>query len=194
VVAETNAELDRPIERFVLLFKEFDADDGELTRTGKMRREVVVGRYERLVEALYDGSDEAELEVTVTYQNGRESVERGVMTVVDSDEPVAGALLRAEAAVADAVAAETAAGGTVVAVRTATDATAERLRSAVAAVNDGLFTPIERFVVLEAGEDLAAAARQLAEGGAADELPLEGGRTATVRAPGERLQEVETDG
>jgi long-chain acyl-CoA synthetase len=200
VVAETNAELDRPIERFVLLFKEFDADDGELTRTGKMRREVVVGRYERLVEALYDGSDEAELEVTVTYQNGRESVERGVMTVVDSDEPVAGALLRAETAVADAVAAETGAGGTVVAVRAAPDATAERLRSAVAAVNDGLFTPIERFVVLEAGEELAAAARQLAdpepgaEVGVGDQLTVGGGRTVTVRAPGERLQEVETDG
>ncbi len=88
VVAETNEELDHPIERFVLLFKEFDADDGDLTRTGKIRREVVVDRYDRLVEALYDGSDEVELDVTITYQNGRESVERGRMTVVDVDQPL----------------------------------------------------------------------------------------------------------
>jgi long-chain acyl-CoA synthetase len=72
----------------VLLFKEFDADDGELTRTGKLRREVVVDRYGDLVTALYDGSTEIAMELTITYQDGRESDERGVMRIVDVDQPV----------------------------------------------------------------------------------------------------------
>lgn len=88
VVAETNEELDHPIERFVVLFKEFDADDGELTRTGKIRREVVVDRYDELVEGIYADAEEIEMEVTITYQDGRESDERGVMRVVDVAEPV----------------------------------------------------------------------------------------------------------
>ena len=88
VVAETNEELDHPIERFVVLFKEFDADDGELTRTGKIRREVVVDRYGKLVEGLFAGDDEVEMAVTITYQDGRESEERGRMTVVDVATPL----------------------------------------------------------------------------------------------------------
>ncbi|MEF8807402.1 AMP-binding protein [Natronomonas sp.] len=88
VVAETNADLEHPIERFVILFKEFDADDGELTRTGKIRREVVVDRYEKLVEGLYGDKEEIEMEITITYQDGRESDERGVMHVVEADTPV----------------------------------------------------------------------------------------------------------
>jgi long-chain acyl-CoA synthetase len=85
VVAETNADLDDPIRRFVVLFKEFDADDGELTRTGKIRREVVVNRYDELLTGLYDDADEIEMDVTITYQDGRESVEHGRMEVTDMD-------------------------------------------------------------------------------------------------------------
>jgi long-chain acyl-CoA synthetase len=85
VVAETNADLEHPIERFVVLFKEFDADDGELTRTGKIRREVVVDRYAELVEGIYAGEAAIEMDVTITYQDGRESVERGRMHVIDME-------------------------------------------------------------------------------------------------------------
>jgi long-chain acyl-CoA synthetase len=85
VVAETNADLDDPIRRFVVLFKEFDADDGELTRTGKIRREVVVDRYDELLAGLYGGADEIEMDVTITYQDGRESVEHGRMRVLEMD-------------------------------------------------------------------------------------------------------------
>jgi len=88
VVAETNEELDNPIQRFLVLFKEFDADDGELTRTGKLRREVVMDRYDELVQSLYDGSDTIDMEITITYQDGRESDEHGVMRIVDVDEAV----------------------------------------------------------------------------------------------------------
>jgi long-chain acyl-CoA synthetase len=85
VVAETNADLDDPIRRFVVLFKEFDADDGELTRTGTIRREVVVDRYDELLAGLYGGADEIEMDVTITYQDGRESVEHGRMRVLEMD-------------------------------------------------------------------------------------------------------------
>ncbi len=45
------------IRRFLVLHKELDADDGELTRTMKVRRAFVADRYAPLIEALYDGSD-----------------------------------------------------------------------------------------------------------------------------------------
>ena len=88
VVAETNEDLEHPIERFVILFKEFDADDGELTRTGKIRREVVVDRYGKLVDGLYGDEDEIEMDITITYQDGRESDEHGTMAIVDVEAPV----------------------------------------------------------------------------------------------------------
>ncbi|MFO7925639.1 MAG: AMP-binding protein [Halobacteriota archaeon] len=87
VVADTNERLEGPaIDRFVILFKEFDADDGEMTRTGKIRREVVTNRYEELIEGIYSDEDTVEMDVTITYQDGRESRERGEMTVVDLTE------------------------------------------------------------------------------------------------------------
>lgn len=89
VVADTNEKLDNiEIARFVVLFKEFDADDGELTRTGKLRREVVTDRYEHLIDQLYSGAQEADMDVTITYQDGRESHLSGSMRVVDVTTPV----------------------------------------------------------------------------------------------------------
>lgn len=89
VVTDTNDRLEEAtIERFVILFKEFDADDGELTRTGKIRREVVVNRYQKLIDSIYSGDDEVEMDVTITYQDGRESREHGVMTIVDVNNKV----------------------------------------------------------------------------------------------------------
>jgi len=88
VVAETNEDLEHSIERFLILFKEFDADDGELTRTGKIRREVVVDRYGKLVDGLYSDQEEVEMDITITYQDGRESEEHGTMAIVDVEEPV----------------------------------------------------------------------------------------------------------
>jgi long-chain acyl-CoA synthetase len=87
VVADTNERLEGPsIDRFVILFKEFDADDGEMTRTGKIRREIVTNRYEDLIEGIYSGEETVEMDVTITYQDGRESREHGEMTVVDLTE------------------------------------------------------------------------------------------------------------
>ncbi len=59
------------ITRFLILHKELDADDGELTRTQKVRRGFIGERYEPLVNALYDGSKEAYISTEVTFEDGR---------------------------------------------------------------------------------------------------------------------------
>ncbi len=59
------------IKRFLLLHKELDADDGELTRTRKVRRRLVAQRYQEIVDALYGDRPDVEIETTITYQDGR---------------------------------------------------------------------------------------------------------------------------
>ena len=59
------------IRRFLILHKELDADDGELTRTRKVRRRTIQEKYGDLVRALYDGSDSIYTETEVTYEDGR---------------------------------------------------------------------------------------------------------------------------
>ena len=59
------------IKRFLVLHKELDADDGELTRTMKMRRGLIAERYGALVKALYDGSKVADVATEVTFEDGR---------------------------------------------------------------------------------------------------------------------------
>lgn len=62
---------DSQIRRFLVLHKELDADDGELTRTQKVRRSFISERYQPLIEALYDGSKEKFVETEVTFEDGR---------------------------------------------------------------------------------------------------------------------------
>jgi long-chain acyl-CoA synthetase len=59
------------IRRFLVLPKELEADDGELTRTQKVRRGFIAERYARLVEALYDGADAVEFAAEMTFEDGR---------------------------------------------------------------------------------------------------------------------------
>jgi long-chain acyl-CoA synthetase len=59
------------IKRFLILHKELDADDGELTRTMKVRRSLIADRYGALVKALYDGSKVADISTEVTFEDGR---------------------------------------------------------------------------------------------------------------------------
>ncbi len=77
-VEKVNADLvDDPhlsgsqIHRFLILHKELDADDGELTRTRKVRRRIIAERYGDLIEALYDGRDQVHVEAVVTFEDGR---------------------------------------------------------------------------------------------------------------------------
>ena len=59
------------IKKYVLLHKEFDADDAELTRTKKLRREFVEQRYREIISAIYEGEKEASIGATVKYRDGR---------------------------------------------------------------------------------------------------------------------------
>jgi long-chain acyl-CoA synthetase len=59
------------IKRFLILHKELDADDGELTRTQKVRRGFIAERYQPLVEALYSGKNEQFIATEVTFEDGR---------------------------------------------------------------------------------------------------------------------------
>ena len=59
------------IRRFLILHKLLDADDGELTRTRKVRRNTIAERYGELIEALYSGVDVCPVEATVTFEDGR---------------------------------------------------------------------------------------------------------------------------
>jgi long-chain acyl-CoA synthetase len=60
------------IKRFALLYKLLDVDDGELTKTGKIRRKFVQERYLNLYESLYDETvDEEQVEASFQYQDGQ---------------------------------------------------------------------------------------------------------------------------
>jgi long-chain acyl-CoA synthetase len=72
-VRRTNASLPKvaKVKRFVLLYKELDADDDELTRTRKVRRKFVAERYKDLIEALYGDQEELEVQADIRYRDGK---------------------------------------------------------------------------------------------------------------------------
>ena len=72
------------IRRFLILHKELDADDGELTRTQKVRRAFVDERYSELIAAFYDGSTEKYVETEVTYEDGRKGRIRATVKIADA--------------------------------------------------------------------------------------------------------------
>jgi long-chain acyl-CoA synthetase len=71
------------IRRFLILHKELDADDGELTRTQKVRRGFIAERYAPLVTALYDGSAEQHIATAVTFEDGRKGEIEANVRIVD---------------------------------------------------------------------------------------------------------------
>jgi long-chain acyl-CoA synthetase len=73
-LAEEQVMAGAQIRRFLILHKELDPDDGEVTRTQKVRRGLVAERYAPLIEALYDGSAEADIATQVTFEDGRKGV------------------------------------------------------------------------------------------------------------------------
>jgi long-chain acyl-CoA synthetase len=90
-VAEVNRQLaeepmmaEAQVARFLILHKELDADDGELTRTQKVRRSFIAERYAPLVTALNDGSKEADISTEVTFEDGRKGVISARVKVMDA--------------------------------------------------------------------------------------------------------------
>jgi long-chain acyl-CoA synthetase len=72
------------VHRFLILHKELDADDGEMTRTRKVRRRIIAERYGPLIEALYDGSSSIYAETEVTYEDGRKGTVSATLEIRDA--------------------------------------------------------------------------------------------------------------
>lgn len=72
------------VSRFLVLHKELDADDGEMTRTRKVRRRIVEEKFTDLLEALYDGKTEQYTETEVTYEDGRKGKITATLQIIDA--------------------------------------------------------------------------------------------------------------
>lgn len=72
------------ITRFLILHKELDADDGEMTRTRKVRRRIIEEKYNDLITALYDGSSEIFTKTEVTYEDGRKGAISATLQLRDA--------------------------------------------------------------------------------------------------------------
>ncbi|MFV1462933.1 AMP-binding protein [Phaeobacter sp. JH20_36] len=72
------------VHRFVVLHKELDADDGEMTRTRKVRRVVVEDKYADIIAALYDGSSQISTRTEVTYEDGRKGAISATLDIIDA--------------------------------------------------------------------------------------------------------------
>ena len=72
------------VHRFLVLHKELDADDGEMTRTRKVRRRIVEEKFADLIDALYSGKTEQYTETEVTYEDGRKGSIKATLEIRDA--------------------------------------------------------------------------------------------------------------
>ncbi|WP_261196253.1 AMP-binding protein [Pseudoruegeria sp. SHC-113] len=84
------------IHRFLILHKELDADDGEMTRTRKVRRRIVEEKFADLITALYDGSPEIFTKTEVTYEDGRKGSISATLEIRDAKVVGGGERMAAE--------------------------------------------------------------------------------------------------
>ena len=71
------------VRRFLLLAKDFDADDAEVTRTRKLRRRVIAEKYAPVIDALYNGASETEISTEVSYEDGQRATVRARVAIED---------------------------------------------------------------------------------------------------------------
>jgi len=83
-VAEDSMLSGCQIHRFVILHKELDADDGELTRTRKVRRRIIEDKFDDIIAALYDGSEQVSTVTEVTYEDGRKGSISATLDIRDT--------------------------------------------------------------------------------------------------------------
>lgn len=72
------------IHRFLILHKELDADDGEMTRTRKVRRRIIEEKFHDLITGLYDGSEKVSTKTEVTYEDGRKGYISATLSLRDA--------------------------------------------------------------------------------------------------------------
>ncbi|MBV7331237.1 hypothetical protein KFU94_23970 [Chloroflexi bacterium TSY] len=84
-VVEVNESLppDGRVQRFVLMHKEFDADEAEMTRTRKLRRGLLTDRYAEIIEAMYNNKVKVSVQSPVRYQDGREGLIETEIRIMD---------------------------------------------------------------------------------------------------------------
>ncbi|MGK0272004.1 MAG: long-chain acyl-CoA synthetase, partial [Cocleimonas sp.] len=73
------------IHRFLILHKELDPDDGELTRTGKVRRRIVAEKYQVLIDALYNGSNDCHINTEVAFEDGRKGSIEATLNIEEAE-------------------------------------------------------------------------------------------------------------
>jgi long-chain acyl-CoA synthetase len=89
-VEKVNATLPdaQKINKFILLYKELDADDGELTRTRKVRRTVIADKYGDIITSIYDNKEKVDVDTVITFQDGGSSriqTQLKVATLIEND-------------------------------------------------------------------------------------------------------------
>ena len=72
------------IKRFLVLHKELDPDDGEITRTRKVKRSFVSEKYSELVSALYSDKTSVSTKTEVTYEDGRKGYLEATVNILDA--------------------------------------------------------------------------------------------------------------
>lgn len=87
-IEKVNQLLPEPlrIQRFVNLHKEFDANDGEVTRTRKLRRNVIDQTYGAIIEAMYNNHDEIDFEAPIVYETGETGVLKRTLRIHNTTE------------------------------------------------------------------------------------------------------------
>ena len=83
-LAQDSALRGSQIGRFLLLHKELDADDGELTRTRKVRRRIIADRFSPLIDALYSDAEHVSFESQVTFEDGRKGMLKADLKIRDA--------------------------------------------------------------------------------------------------------------
>jgi long-chain acyl-CoA synthetase len=76
------------VRRVLLLTKDLDADDAEITRTRKVRRRHVAEKYAPVIDAFYSGRDQVELTTAITYEDGRQAAIQSRVRIEDVDSGV----------------------------------------------------------------------------------------------------------
>jgi len=91
-IAKANASLPdmQQVRRFLLLNKELEADDAEMTRTRKVRRRFVAEKYARVIDGFYGGAKSVQVTMEITFEDGRKSSLTSEIAIHDlgSPEPV----------------------------------------------------------------------------------------------------------
>lgn len=92
-ITRVNESLPEPqkIHKFLLLYKELDADDGELTRTRKVRRSVIADKYGDIISSIYDNQEKVDIDTIVVFQDGTKTRIQTQLKVTSLIETASGA-------------------------------------------------------------------------------------------------------